>query len=238
LKKIEKMPTEAVSGPGPVETTKKESPARIVAAASALRSLVSKVQRLPRWANISGLAAAILLAMIGVYVYLGSGTAKLRIVCSHSFRTAELSVVVDGDVVYEGNISGGRKRFGLFQKSSSGAFSKAVRVPPGKHAVQVHMAAAAEGYDQVKVSYAAFTDEQENVLSINAGRHTALNVNFQGGAIAQAPTLQTESRSSSYPKSAFSILLSVLGTMLSATISFLVQEFWRNHKQRVASQVK
>jgi len=229
------MPTELVSDPGEIETEHKGQPALLAGWVSVLRALWSRLRRLPRWAHISGLALVLLLAMVSVYVSLGGDRTKLRLVCSHSFRSAELSVVIDGDVVYTGSINGSaKKRFGLFQKSNSGSFSKTVHVPPGRHAVQVHLMAPAEGYDQVKVSYAAFADEQENVLVISPGRHAALNLNFQGGAMVQAPTLQTEGRS--YPKSAFSILFSVLGTMFSASISFLVQEFWRNHKQRPPAQ--
>jgi len=36
-------------------------------------------------------------------------------------------------------------------------------------------------------------------------------------------------------KSGITIVFSILGTMLSASISFLVQEFWRSHKNRMSS---
>ena len=142
-------------------------------------------------------------------------------------------MVVDGKIVYAGSISGNtRKRFGLFDKSGGGSFSKTVRLPAGKHALQIHVSAPGEGFDQAKVAFAAFTEDRENVLVINSGRRTGVGIAFQGGATAQAPSIATDS--GPYPKSAFSILLSVLGTMISASISFLVQEFWRSHKQRVA----
>ena len=205
-----------------------------LALASALHDVWIRLKGLPRWAYVAALTAMLLFAFVGVYLSLGAGSAKLRIVCQHSFRAADLSVVVDGKIVYAGSLNGNaKKRFGLFDKSASGSFSKTVHVPAGKHALQIHISAPAEGFDQAKVAFAAFTDERENVLVINSGRRSGLGITFQGGATAQPPSISTDS--APYPKSAFSILLSILGTMISASISFLVQEFWRSHKQRVAS---
>ena len=227
------MPAQAISEPNQAEAKADGKGAFLSAVASAFYKAWSKFKRLPRWAHIASVTALLLLAFASVYVFSVAESARLRIVCQHSFRAVDLSVVVDGKIVYAGSVSGNtQKRFGLFDKSGGGSFSKTVRVPAGKHALQIHVSAPGEGFDQAKVTFAAFTEDRENVLVINSGRRTGVGIAFQGGATAQPPSIATDS--GPYPKSAFSILLSVLGTMISASISFLVQEFWRSHKQRVA----
>ena len=189
----------------------------------------TRLKRLPRWFYLSAASVALIATIIYVCFSFAGDPAKLRIVCQHNFRSAELSVIVDSRLVYSGTLSGNsKKRFGLFDKNAGANFSKVVGIGAGSHAVQVHLSAPAEGFDQAKVGYADFSGDRENVLVITSARRTGLNMAFSGGALAKAPVMEGEPKS--YSKSAFSILLSVLGTMLSASISFLVQEFWRRHR--------
>lgn len=228
------MPAGAISDPAPVAQA---APANQGAPAneakptpSASVAVWAKLKRLPRWSYLALVSVALITTIFYVYHASTAQTAKLRILYQPSFRSASLSVVVDGTSVYSGTVSGiGKKRFGLFDKNSG--LSKTVGVAPGTHAVQVHLSAPAEGFEQAKVSYAEFSDTKENILVISSLRRAGLNLAFSGGAIATAPVVQPDSPQ--YPRSVFSILFSVLGTMLSASISFMVQEFWRNHKQRI-----
>ncbi|HWS18829.1 MAG TPA: hypothetical protein VN223_12470, partial [Candidatus Elarobacter sp.] len=79
---------------------------------------------------------------------------------------------------------------------------------------------------------------RESILQINATRRNALAVNFEGATPSSQTTAVTASsapESRPLPKNRITIVFSILGTMLSASISFLVQEFWRSHKNRVSS---
>jgi hypothetical protein len=229
------MPTEVVPDSQQAELRPERPQISTVATVGAmLRQVWTKITRLPRWAHMAALTCLLVLAFVSVYLMFSGEPAKLRILYQNNFRSAQLSVIVDSTVIYRGTISGsGKKKFGIFDKSSSGSFSKVVHVPAGKHVVQVHITASAEAYDQAKVAYAEFSEDSENILVINSARHNALALSLEGGAIAHVPGFENESKPS---KSAFSILLSVLGTMLSASISFLVQEFWKTHKQRMMSR--
>jgi hypothetical protein len=81
----------------------------------------------------------------------------------------------------------------------------------------------------MKTVSSVFSDDQENSLNIGAGRH-GLYVSAQGGANVPA-----ESRiPSSYAQYASSVFLSILASGMSAAIAFVVQEFMRSQKERLA----
>src|SRR5947209_7901934 len=121
-----------------------------------------KIQRLPRRVRIAGAALAILLTGWLIFSFATSDSARLNLVCQHSFRSAELSVWVDSNLVYSGNVSGSaKKHFGWFGSSRGKGLFKTVRVPPGRHTLQVRVTAAAEGYDQIKTTAVAFAEKQE-----------------------------------------------------------------------------
>jgi hypothetical protein len=103
--------------------------------------------------------------------------------------------------------------------------------------VQVHISAPGDGFDQARSAAADFTPDRESILQINATHRNTLAVNFDGASSAQTASATAPSAPDSHPlpKNGITIVFSILGTMLSASISFLVQEFWRSHKNRVSS---
>ena len=195
--------------------------------------LQRRFRKMPRWTRIGAITLLLTVALVAVYAFTPSESARLQIICQHSFRAAQLSVMVDGSVVYSGNLSTtSKKRLGFIPKGASGpeSFSKVIGVPVGKHVVREHISAPGEGFDQARSAAADFTPERESVLVINSTRRNALAVNFEGAPVGKA-SAETESHPVS--RNGITVLFSILGTMLSASISFLVGEFWRSHKNRV-----
>jgi hypothetical protein len=186
---------------------------------------------MPRWTRIGAITILLVFALAAVYAFSPTETARLQIICQHNFRSAQLSVLVDGAQVYGGGLNT-KKRLGILPKGGLGVetFSKVISVPTGRHVVQVRINAPGEGFDQART--ADFTPERESIISINATRRNALAVSLEGASVVSASTV---SEPHAIPKSGITILFSILGTMLSASISFLVQEFWRSHKNRVSS---
>jgi hypothetical protein len=187
-------------------------------------------QGLPRRVHIlvySGIA--IITAFAGYSIFFAE-SAKLRIICQHNFRSAELSVWVDGKATYHGSInSTSKKRLGVFQ-TSQGTLSKVFLVPSGSHTVQVQVSAPSEGFLQSQTTTAELYDKRETVLIVNAGRRTPLSISVLSAAGSAEPT---QSSSGSAPKPGPSILFAVLWSTISATIGFLVQEFLRAQKARL-----
>jgi hypothetical protein len=102
--------------------------------------------------------------------------------------------------------------------------------------VQVRISAPNDGFDQARTAAADFTADRESILQINATRRNALAVTFEGASTGPlAANASAAPESHPLPKNGLTIVFSILGTMLSASISFLVQEFWRSHKNRMSS---
>jgi hypothetical protein len=193
---------------------------------------------MPVWTRYGAITVLLIAAIFAVYAAMPAEQAHLQIICQHSFRSAQLSVLVDGSIVYSTNVNvASRKRLGILPKGQSGPeiFSKLIDVPTGKHVVQVRISAPAEGFDQARSAAADFTSDRESILQVNATRRNALAVSFDGATTSAAATNASSApESHPLPKSGITIVFSILGTMLSASISFLVQEFWRSHKNRMS----
>jgi hypothetical protein len=205
-------------------------------------ALQVRFRKMPGWTRYGAVTILLIAAIFAVYAAVPAEQARLQIICQHSFRSAQLSVLVDGAVVYSSNVNAAsKKRLGILSKGQSGPeiFSKVIDVPTGKHVVQVRISAPTEAFDQARSAAADFTPDRESILQINATRRNTLAVNFEGAAAstttAAASTVSSTPDSHPLPRNGITIVFSILGTMLSASISFLVQEFWRSHKNRVGS---
>jgi hypothetical protein len=188
----------------------------------------SSVSRSRRYAVAS---VVLLLAMLGAYELFFSDSAQLRIICQHSFRSAQLTVTVNGKVVCETTLAGSsRKRFGLLPGSSAaGTYSTVVNVPAGKDLVEVRVSAPSEGFNETRALSANVRQGEQNLLAVNTSRSSGLVLRSPGSAPAN---LAGASGGNGFSLGFFSVLFSALGTMFSASVSFMVQEFWRSHKNR------
>lgn len=198
--------------------------------ASRLRRAYARFKQLPRNFRLASLA--LLLFVVGALLFtrLLANPAKVTIVCQHGFRTAELLVWSDGDLIYSGTVNGSsRARFGFLGSKPAGLY-KTVDVPAGRHSIRVRLEADNEGYDQTKIVSANFGEGGDNSVSISAGRR-GLSVLAKG-----APEAMDDSGIvSSSRRLASSVMLSIFGSGMSAAIAFLVQEFLRAQKQRLVS---
>jgi hypothetical protein len=214
-------------------------PAADAAAPSRWRALRLGFRKMPLWTRYGAITILLIAIIFVVYAAIPIEQAHLQLICQHNFRSAQLSVLVDGSVVYSSNVNvAAKKRLGILPKGQSGpeTFSKLIDVPTGRHVVQVRMSAPDDGFDQARSAAADFTSDRESILQVNATRRNTLAVNFDGATTSAVATNASSTPDSHpLPKNGITIVFSILGTMLSASISFLVQEFWRSHKNRMSS---
>jgi hypothetical protein len=214
-------------------------PAADAAAPSRWRALRLGFRKMPLWTRYGAITILLIAIIFVVYAAIPIEQAHLQLICQHNFRSAQLSVLVDGSVVYSSNVNvAAKKRLGILPKGQSGPeiFSKLIDVPTGRHVVQIRMSAPDEGFDQARSAAADFTSDRESILQVNATRRNTLAVNFDGATTSAVATNASSTPDSHpLPKNGITIVFSILGTMLSASISFLVQEFWRSHKNRLSS---
>jgi hypothetical protein len=214
-------------------------PAADAAAPSRLRAFRLGFRKMPLWTRYGAITVLLIAIIFVVYAAIPIEQAHLQLICQHNFRSAQMFVLVDGSVVYSSNVNvAAKKRLGILPKGQSGPeiFSKLIDVPTGRHVVQIRMSAPDDGFDQARSAAADFTSDRESILQVNATRRNTLAVNFDGATTSAVATNSSSTPDSHpLPKNGITIVFSILGTMLSASISFLVQEFWRSHKNRMSS---
>ncbi len=168
------------------------------------------------------------LVLLGISGLLSLPSATLRLVCRHDLRSADITVSIDGAVLHTGTVTGAsRKWFGVLEKTE-GSYSAILPVSSGRHVVVVRL--RAPGYDRTRSIQGDFRRGQESTLTVDAGRDLSLAWRDPGGAGAAEPA----SASSSWLKYAGSILLTIFGSIVSASIGVLVQDFLRSRKARLA----
>jgi hypothetical protein len=182
-------------------------------------------KRLPRRLRLVVLAASSVLCAVVVYASFFSSSSTLNVVCRHSLRSAELSVLVDGKLAHSEQISGSaRKRFGLFDTRIEGSYSKSLAIPPGHHTVQVRLRSTSDTFEQTR----------SVGVNLVAGQDATIVATTQRGGMAltyQGPPVSGSGEvASGYFNSLRALLVTVFGSAASAAIAFVVQEALRARK--------
>jgi hypothetical protein len=180
-----------------------------------IRSILPKA-RLPIFAGLPVLVG------LALYTSLSTGSATLNLVCRHNLRSADLSVSMDGKLILTDELSGSSlKRFGVFGKRLEGTFSKSLSVPSGVHVIDVHLTSSADGFDQTR----------RCGVTLPPGQDATLVISTQRGGLSLLPAI-TPPRDAGfkYSDSLRSILITAIGSVVSASVGFMVQEFLRSRK--------
>jgi hypothetical protein len=204
--------------------TQKPEPPRASAPAGPIIATFNRVvQLIPPKARLAVLTGLLVLVGLAVYTTLFGGSATLNLICRHDLRSADISVSIDGRTTYTDHISASPKK--LFTLGKRGeTFSKSLTVPPGEHVVQVHLSSATDGFDQTKQRELNLLPGNETTLRIDAQRN-GMSLVYPGPV-----TAPTKNLGSAFPDSLRSILVTLLGSAVSAAIGFVVQEFLRSRK--------
>jgi hypothetical protein len=181
------------------------------------------VRMIPPKARAALLIGSIVLISLAVYTSL-TGSATLNLICRHALRSADISVSIDGKTIYSDHISGSPKKFYEILGKRSETFSKSLTVPSGNRVVEVHLSSATDGFDQTRQCELSVPPGKEATLLIEA-QQSGMSLVNKGSAIAPVRNLE-----SAYSDSLRSVLVTLLGSGVSAAIGFFVQEFLRSKK--------
>jgi hypothetical protein len=167
--------------------------------------------------------------MLGVSAFVFLPSATLQLVCRHDLRSATLTVSVDGDVVHTDTLTGVvRKWLGVLERTE-GTYVRALPVSAGRHVVTVSL--RAPGYDRTRSIQGEFSRGTESTLSVDAVHGLSLAWRGRAGG---ASTAGLANPSSSWFRYAGSIMMTIFGSIVSASIGVLVQDFIRARKARLA----
>jgi hypothetical protein len=179
------------------------------------------VERVPVKAR--GLLGLFLIAslLMALHTAFTAKDASLHLKLQHSFRDAQLSVWVDGDLAFSGKISGSaKKRFGFIPTDSvQGSLSQIIPVRSGQHSVRVRVEPDDATMQEDSVS-GDFAHNTERELLVSA-RHSSLSLSWQGTGSAPA---ETSSSFSWFSRYAGSLFLTLAGSIMSALAGFAIRE--------------
>jgi hypothetical protein len=96
--------------------------------------------------------------------------ATLLTIGEHSFRVATLSISVDGELAYRGQLTGVRK---LPFQPIRGTVSEAIRLAPGSHVVEVHVVSEHDHCDETKTIQGQFQANELKTLAIAFAGHNS-----------------------------------------------------------------
>lgn len=187
------------------------------------------LQRIPTRARFAACFGSFALIVLAIYAYMSSGASVLNLICRHNLESADLSVFVDGNLEFTEHLSGtGKRRFGFLDKKVEGTLSKALTFRPGEHVVKVAIKSPSERFDQSKQIAVNMVSGKEATVVITAQRGE-MTLAYQG-----TPVASDKDSGPTYFGSVQSILVTFLGSVASAAIAFMVQEFLRSRKTAFA----
>lgn len=179
------------------------------------RDLLMRMPVKARWVLGIFLAAALILAL---HTALSVKDSTLHLHVQHDFRSADLSVWVDGDLVYSGQLRGAtKKKFGLIPESVQGSFSQAVAVPSGTREVRVRVVSD-DGSSQEDSISGDFVKNASRDLSVSA-HHRGVSLNWLNSGADTMPA-----STGWFGRYASSFLLTVAGSLISALTGFVLKE--------------
>ena len=142
----------------------------------------------------------------------------------------EGSIRIDGKLVYSGQLSGTMKRRLPFFEKAVATSAQTLALSAGDHLVEVHVQSPDGDYDQTRSCSVNLPSGQQGTLVVNSLRG-GLSLAYQG--VPAAPSGAPGSDYSGYLRS---ILVTVLGSAVSAAIGFAVQEALRARKATASVQ--
>ena len=188
--------------------------------------------RLPAQARIIlglFLVAAILMAL---HTALSGKDASLRLTLQHGFRSADLSLWIDGNLAYSGKLRGSTKRkFGLIPGSVHGRLSEIVPVSAGTHQIRVQVKSE-DGSTQQDSLTGDFARNSERELSVSA-RPNGLALAWQA-TNASGPS----SGSGWFARYAGALCLTIGGSIISAITGFALRELPAHIRARENAEPK
>ena len=164
------------------------------------------------------LLAAIFMA---IHTAMVTKDSSLRVKLQHSFRSAQLSIWVDDDLVYSGKLYGiTKKKLGVVWEQAQGSFSDTFPVASGSHQIRVQVAGD-DGTVQEDAIRGSFVRENQLTLATIA-RHDQLSMAWQSAA---APAQDSPNPGTSWiVRYGGSLLVTLAGSIASAAVGYILRE--------------
>ena len=203
---IDRPATQKLAAGEPAEITKEADWRRLL-------------RKIPRKAYLIALLLVAAIALFSWRFSILGETATLKLKVQHSFKTADMTVFIDGEARYSGKLSGTPKRRFGFRNNAEGSFSHTFHLHPGSHLVRVQVKSP-DGYNETNEVSMEIGPEKERMLTVTADRRAA-NLKMA----AQTPeAVATQATPSWYQSYFTSLSLTLSGTVVSMLFGYLIQQ--------------
>jgi hypothetical protein len=183
-------------------------------------SWLAFARRIPRKAYVTALLLVAALALFSWRFSLIGETASLKLRVQHSFKSAQITVFIDGESRYSGKLNGSAKRRFGTRNNAQGSFSQTFHLRPGKHVVRVQIKSAADAYNESSELPLELAAHQQHEVLVTGDRRTVtLRPPTQ---VSEASA--TDSAPTWYQTYFMSLSLTLSGTVVSMLFGYLVQQ--------------
>ena len=228
-----------------------------IAGASALMAAIamprwSEVAKTPNVAKSAGVAAAPAVAPAlavpaavvpetPAVAEMPARPAHLNLDVRHAFRSADLSITVDGKRVFDTRLDGSAKRFKVFGKRAEKGFTRSLDLSPGVRVVHVRLRSTSDKFDQTRVE--RFDLDPASVAGMRIAADKSGLAVFADRPLVYdrtpaTPIAQAQVQAQAQPASALAelyqtlraVLIAVAGVVASAATGVFVQEFLKSRR--------
>ncbi len=181
------------------------------------------------------LAISLLAALVlGFHIGLSRKDSSLHLRLQHGFRSAQVTILIDGHKVFSGKLVGySKKKYALFGETVEGSLAQVFPVSSGMHDILVRIEPG-DGTVQEENLSGAFTSGAGRTLSVSA-RHSGLIMSWAAGSDPVANQEPAESSGAGwFAKYAGTLILTIVGSIASALTGFMVKElpgYLRNRQE-------
>ena len=157
---------------------------------------------------------------MGLHTAFAAKDSTLHLKVQHGFRSALLSVWIDGDLAYSSKLTGSmKKKLGLIPESVQGNLAQTIPLPSGTRELRVRVETP-DGSVQEQTISAEFVRNGERTLFVIA-RRTDFSMNWQDLPVPVAQSASTLGWMARYTST---LLLTAAGSIISALTGYAIRE--------------
>lgn len=193
---------------------------------SVCETLRQRVRSAPKQAYVAGGLCLVVALLVGLHTVFSQKTATLRVHVQHSFRAAQLDVLVDDETAYSGKLTGLlHKKFGLFPEGVQGNSVQSIPVTAGSHRISVRVVGD-DGSDHAESSTAKFVKggERELLVVARPADLRATWVRNSDPVSASVASTPLPSQFGWLQRYATALLLTVAGSIVSTLCGYAIRE--------------
>jgi hypothetical protein len=198
------------------------------------RKIQVQVQALPLKAWLVLILFLVAALFMGLHTAFAAKDSTLHLKVQHGFRSALLSVWIDGELAYSSKLTGAmKKKLGLIPESVQGNLAQTIPLPSGNRELRIRVETP-DGSVQEQTITAQFVSNGERTLFVIAKR-TDFSMNWQDLPVPVAESASVLGWMARYTGT---LLITAAGSIISALTGYAIRELPKQLGARQADTPK